>query len=224
VTTPHNVFRVSTPRKCWQCGRAVEGSLFCPACNSLQPPPADYYDLLGLERRLKLSADDLQKRFYELSRQLHPDRFMRKSETERQYSLDASSILNDAYRALKDPVKRAQYLLAQEGFDVGEQRSKDVPPELLEEVFELNMALEEMRSGDDSARPQLEAAEKTFTNMLADVDQQIELLFEKYDQASNREALGEIRGVLNRRKYILNLVDEVHKTLSPAAHAPQPTI
>jgi molecular chaperone HscB len=224
VTTPHNVFRVSTPHKCWQCGQAVEGSLFCPACNSLQPPPADYYDLLGLERRLKLSADDLQKRFYELSRQLHPDRFMRKSETERQYSLDASSILNDAYRALKDPVKRAQYLLAQEGFDVGEQRSKDVPPELLEEVFELNMALEEMRSGDDSARPQLEAAEKTFTNMLADVDQQIELLFEKYDQASNREALGEIRGVLNRRKYILNLVDEVHKTLSPAAHAPQPTI
>ena len=214
---------MTTPHKCWQCGQAVEISLFCPACNSLQPPAADYYDLLGIERRLKLSADDLQKRFYELSRQLHPDHFMRKSETERQYSLDASSILNDAYRALKDPVKRAQYLLSQEGFDVGEQRSKDVPPELLEEVFELNMALEEMRSGDDSARPQLEAAEKTFTNMLADVDQQLESLFEKYDRAGSRDVLAEIRGVLNRRKYILNLVDEVHKTLSPATHAPQPT-
>ena len=214
---------MTTPHKCWQCGGVVEKSLFCPACNSLQAPPADYYDLLGLERRLKLSIDDLQKRFYELSRQLHPDRFMRKSETERQYSLDASSILNDAYRALKDPVKRAQYLLSQEGFEIGEQRSKDVPPELLEEVFELNMALEEMRSGDDSARPQLEAAEKTFTNMLTDADQQLESLFEKYDQAPNREALGEIRGALNRRKYILNLVDEVHKALSPTAHLPQPT-
>jgi molecular chaperone HscB len=183
----------------------------------------DYYELLGIPRSLNLSLDELQKRYYELSRQLHPDRFMQKPEVEQQRALDMSSALNDAYRTLKDRVKRAQYLLSQEGFDIGEQRSKDVPPELLEEVFELNMALEEMRSGDDSARPQLEAAEKTFTRMLADVDQQLESLFEKYDQVSNREALGEIRGVLNRRKYILNLVDEVHKTLSPATHAPQPT-
>lgn len=183
----------------------------------------DYYQLLGIPRSLNLSLTDLQKRYYELSRQLHPDRFMQKPEAEQQRALDMSSALNDAYRTLKDPVKRAQYLLSQEGFDIGEQRSKDVPAELLEEVFELNMALEEMRSGDDSARPQLEKAEKTFTGMLADVDHQLEALFEKYDQAPNREALGEIRGVLNRRKYILNLVDEVHKTLSPTTHLPQPT-
>ncbi|HWY49115.1 MAG TPA: Fe-S protein assembly co-chaperone HscB [Bryobacteraceae bacterium] len=183
----------------------------------------DYYQLLGISRSLNVSLDELQKRYYELSRQLHPDRFMQKPEAEQQRALDMSSALNDAYRTLKDPVKRAQYLLSQEGFDVGEQRSKDVPSELLEEVFELNMALEEMRSGDDSARPQLEAAEKNFTNMLADVDQQLESLFEKYDQFESRAVLTEIRGVLNRRKYILNLVAEVHKTLSPATHAPQPT-
>jgi molecular chaperone HscB len=194
----------------------MEAALFCAECNSLQPPPTDYYDLLGFERKLKISSAQLQQRFYELSRRLHPDLFMRKSETERQYSLDASSILNDAYRTLRDPVKRAQYLLSQQGFDIGEQRSKDVPPELLEEVFELNMALEEMRSGDDSARPQLEAAERTFTGMLADVDQQLEPLFEKYDQSLSRDVLVEIRAALNRRKYVLNLVDEVHKTLSPA--------
>ena len=183
----------------------------------------EYYQLLGIPRSLNLSLDELQKRYYELSRQLHPDRFMQKPTAEQQRALDMSSALNDAYRTLKDPVKRAQYLLSQEGFEIGEQRSKDVPPELLEEVFELNMALEEMRSGDDSARPQLETAEKTFTGMLTDVDRQLESLFEKYDQAPNREALGEIRGVLNRRKYILNLVDEVHKTLSPTTHLVQPT-
>ena len=141
---------------------------------------------------------------------------MRKPERERQYSLDASSILNDAYRALKDPVKRAQYVLSQEGFDVGEQRSKDVPPELLEEVFELNMALEEMRGGDDSARPQLETAEKNFTNMLSDVDRQLETLFEQYDSSPSRDKLSEVRGALNRRKYIQNLVDEVQKSLAPS--------
>jgi len=213
---------VSAQRTCWNCGQSKQESLFCTKCNALQPPPTDYYALLGLEPKLNLSIDDLQRRFYELSRQLHPDRFMRKPEAERQYSLDASSILNDAYRALKDPVKRAQYVLNQEGFDIGEQRSKDVPPELLEEVFDLNMALEEMRSGDDSARPQLEQADKNFTTMLSDVDQQLETQFTQYDQSKSRDVLTQIRGTLNRRKYIQNLLNEVHNQLA-TSHQPPAT-
>ena len=172
--------------------------------------------LFGLERKLNIPTDDLQRRFYDLSRQLHPDRFTRKQERERHYSLDASSILNDAYRTLRDPIKRAQYVLAQEGFDTGEQRSKDVPPELLEEVFDLNMTLEEMRSGDDSARPQLEQAEQNFSNMLREVDRHLETEFTRYDESHSRDTLTNIRGLLNRRKYILNLLDEVHKELTPS--------
>ena len=179
----------------------------------------DYYALLGIPRTLTLSADALQQRFYELSRQLHPDRFMRKPEAERQTALEASSNLNDAYRTLKDPIKRAEYVLSREGFDIGEQRSKDVPPELLEEVFELNMALEEMRGGEESARPQLEQAEKNFTNMLESVHNQLPGLFEKYDRNPDRAVLSEIRAVLNRRKYILNLLNEVQKALTPSAYA-----
>jgi molecular chaperone HscB len=183
----------------------------------------DYFQLLEIPRTLNLSLDELQEQYYRLSRQLHPDRFMRKPAAEQQHALDLSSALNDAYRTLKDPIKRAQYMLSQEQFDIGEQRSKDVPPELLEEVFELNMALEEMRSGDDSARPQLEAAEKNFTGMLQEIDQLLQSLFEKYDQSQSRDVLAEIRGVLNRRKYILNLVSEVQKTLSSGAQLPQAT-
>jgi len=180
----------------------------------------DYYELLGIPRSLNLSLDDLQKRFYELSRQLHPDRFMQKPEAERARALDMSSALNDGYRTLKDPIKRAQYLLSVEGFDIGEQRSKDVPPELLEEVFELNMALEEMRGGDDSARPQLEQAEKNFAGMLAASDQQLIDLFVKYDVSQSREILTQIRNVLNRRKYIFNLVSEVQRTLETSHQQP----
>ncbi len=208
---------MSANRTCWQCAQSIGASLFCPHCKSLQPPPSGYYTLFGLDRKLNLNTNELQQRFYDLSRQLHPDRFMRKSEAERQYSLDASSILNDAYRALKDPVKRAQYVLSQEGFEIGEQRSKDVPPELLEEVFELNMALEEMRSGDDSARPQLESAQNNFTNTLNEVDRQLEAQFRTYDESSNREVLTRIRGTLNRRKYIQNLLDEVQDQLAVGA-------
>ncbi len=180
----------------------------------------DYYALLGIPRKLDLSLDVLQQRYYELSRELHPDRFMRKPEAEQQRALEMSSALNDAYRTLKDPLKRAMYVLAREGFDIGEQRSKDVPPELLEEVFELNMALEEMRGGDDSARPQLEQAEKSFTNMLAEVDTQIQTLFVQYDANQSRDALAQLRTTLNRRKYIQNLVAEVERTLAAGHESP----
>lgn len=174
----------------------------------------DYFELLGLPTHLAIDTEDLQRRFYDLSRKFHPDKFARKSEAERQVSLDTSSLLNDAYRTLRDPVKRAEYVLKQQGFDIGEQRSKDVPPELLEEVFELNMALEELRGGDESARPQLVKAGEYFTAMLADVDRQLVVLFAKHDAHPGHETLGEIRGVLNRRKYILNLVNEVSSALS----------
>ncbi|MGA7412687.1 MAG: Fe-S protein assembly co-chaperone HscB, partial [Bryobacteraceae bacterium] len=128
----------------------------------MSEPTRDYFEFFGLDRKLVINADDLQKRFYQLSRQWHPDRFSRRPIEEQNQSLEATSLLNDGYRTLKDPVKRAEYLLTQEGFPIGEQRSKDVPPELLEEVFELNMVLEELKSGDDSARPQLEQARASF--------------------------------------------------------------
>ena len=176
----------------------------------------DYYELFGIPRSLNPSLDELQKRFYDLSRELHPDKFMRRPEAERQQALDKSSALNDAYRTLRDPLRRAEYVLSREGFDIGEQRSKDVPAELLEEVFELNMALEEMRGGDESARPQLEQAETNFARMLGETDQQLGSLFREYDAAPARDTLVKIRGVLNRRKYIQNLVGEVRKELTPS--------
>jgi molecular chaperone HscB len=170
----------------------------------------DYYELLGIPRGLNLSFEDLQNRYYKLSRELHPDRFMNKPPREREQAENAYSAVNDAYRTFKDPIKRAQYLLALEGFDVGEQGSKDVPPELLEEVFELNMALEEMRSGDDSVRPQLEQAEKNFVGMLEETDEKLQALYEQYDAAHSRDTLTQVRNALNRRKYIQNLVSEIH--------------
>ena len=207
---------------CWNCGRATEpqtggAPLFCSTCNVLQQPPADYYEWFGLPPRLTVSPDELQQSFYALSRALHPDRFARKSERERQYSLEASSVLNDAWRTLRNPVARAEYVLKQHGFDIGEQRSSNVPPELLEEVFELNMAMEEVRGGDDSARPQLEAARANFGAMLGGVDRELDALFRVWDQTQRREELAAIRALLNRRKYIQNLVSEVDALLAPAA-------
>jgi molecular chaperone HscB len=203
---------------CWQCGQPVTG-ISCPACRTLQSPPAGFFTFFGIPQRLSIDSADLQKRFYDLSRQFHPDRYTRSSERERQYSLEATATLNDAYRTLRDPVKRAEYVLKQHGLDIGEQRSKNVPAELLEEVFELNMALEEMREGDQSVRPQLDRAREHFRGMLARVDGELEHQFRAFDEpeGSKADVLGKIRATLNRRRYIQNLVSEVEKELAPAA-------
>ena len=195
---------------CWQCGQAV-GGLFCPACGALQKPPAGFYSFFGIDEKLSLDLADLQTRFYERSRKLHPDRYGRKPAQEQQYSVEATSILNDGYRTLRDPVKRAEYVLKQHGFDIGEQRSKDVPQDLLEEVFELNMALEELRGGDDSVRPQLDEARSHFSELLTDVDSTLHQQFDQYDSSREDAVLQAIRGTLNRRRYIENLVHEVDK-------------
>jgi molecular chaperone HscB len=175
------------------------------------PTPAqDYFTFFGLPQKLTLSTTDLQTRFYSLSRQFHPDRFARRAAAEQEYALNATALLNDAYRVLRDPIQRAEYLLAAKGFDIGEQRSNDVPPELLEEVFELNMLLEETPSHEE-----LDRARAKFLRMLSDNDEQLRSLSLKYDASGgDPDILQTVRGVLNRRRYIQNLVRDVEKALA----------
>src|SRR3981189_2505142 len=144
---------------CWSCGtmRAVQ---FCSACGKVQPPvPVDYFTFFGFPKKLNLDTAALEKEFYALGRRLHPDMSAQANSQERAWSLEQSSLLNDAYRTLKDPIKRTEYLLRLEGVELeeqskqatekarasGELKQQVVPPDLLEEVFELNMHLEELR-------------------------------------------------------------------------------
>lgn len=209
---------MSTAHNCWQCGTPDVASLFCRYCNSLQAPIPDYFEFFGLERDLAIDLDHLQKQFYSLSRLLHPDRYTRRSEQEKHYSLQASSILNDAYRVLRDPIRRSEYVLKEAGFEIGQQRNKDVPPELLEEVFELNMALDELKMGDTEVLPQLDEMRQRFMDMLSESDGELDTQFRHHDAQSDadsrHQALAAIRSILNRRRYIGNLVSEVDKQLS----------
>jgi molecular chaperone HscB len=158
-----------------------------------------FYEAFGLEPALTLDAEDLKKRFYERSRQWHPDRFSRASAVEQDKALEMTAVLNDAFRTLRDPVSRAEYFLKEKGFEL----SKEAPPELLEEVFELNMALEELRDGDESTLPQLIEARKRFVGMRDSIDQSL----------TTTTDLEEVRALLNRRRYIRNLIRDVENVL-----------
>ena len=168
-----------------------------------------FYEALGLEPALSLDADDLKKRFYDRSRQWHPDRFSRASSAEQEKALEMTAVLNDAFRTLRDPIARAEYFLKENGIEL----SKEAPPELLEEVFELNMALEELRDGDDSARPQLIEARDRFVAMRGMIDGELDASALRYDVSREKAVLDEIRATLNRRRYIRNLIKEVENVL-----------
>jgi molecular chaperone HscB len=140
---------------------------FCSACGKVQPPvPVDYFTFFGLPRKLTVDVPNLEREFYQLSRKLHPDLYSGADAREQEWSLEQSSQLNDAYRTLKEPIKRTEYLLRLEGVELEEQsktateearatgqvKKQVVPPDLLEEVFDLNMQLEAARAEENRRR------------------------------------------------------------------------
>jgi molecular chaperone HscB len=146
-----------TLQVCRNCGGGAPVDVhFCPQCSQILTigRHGDYFAFLGVPRKLNLDASDLEQRFRALSRQFHPDYFYNATPNERRASLERSSYLNDAYRTLKNPIARVEYLLGLEGFSArgpGNNDNNDnlaaakVPAALLEEVFALNEELDEVR-------------------------------------------------------------------------------
>jgi molecular chaperone HscB len=219
---------------------------FCASCGKVQPPsPVDYFTFFGMPPKLNLDVAALEKDFYDLSRRLHPDLNARAGSQEQEWSLEQSSLLNDAYRTLRDPINRTEYLLHLEGIALeeqskaateqaratGEVKKQIVPPDLLEEVFELNMQLEELRMnkkvGEDdpnltkeiaSHKVALEAKRDLLLQELqtywTDWDNLIERNHGSKAPAEERAKItAKMVDVLNRRNYIRNLVRDVNAAL-----------
>jgi len=221
----------AVPVACWSCAVAHNDvTLFCPHCSKIQPPPGgDYFAVFGLEQKLNLDLAALETEFHRLSRKVHPDRFARSGDNERQWSLADTALLNDAYRTLKDPLRRTEYLLKLEGAEIGEEHSgrdkKDpsrVPADLLEEVFDLNMQLEEMRMArkmgetDPDLQASLEAAKKKFDGLLEEVDRDLRQqwnVWDASDAAARKNPEKTMVALLDRRRYLSNLVRDVTETL-----------
>lgn len=230
---------------CWSCGD-MRAAHFCNSCGKLQPAlPTDYFSFFGLPRKLNIDLKGLEHEFYALSRKLHPDIYGRASDKEQHWSLEKSSQLNDAYRTLRDPVSRTEYLLKLEGVDLeeqsksatekarasGEAKKQVVPPELLEEVFELNMQLEEARMNqkmgeqDEQLAKDLRATKESLEAKYRALDEELRGYWKEWDALVDQHPSGEIGesdrkpvrdrmlGLLNRRSYIRNLVRDVNEVL-----------
>jgi molecular chaperone HscB len=227
MATPFPI--ADSPLVCWSCHERTIGTHFCSSCGKMLqvPDKSDYFAMFEIPRKLWIEMGALEKKFLQLSWKLHPDNYVNATPEEREISLKRSSELNDAYRTLREPVARVEYLLAIEGARVEGQHKQQAPPELLEEVFELNESLDELReakaSGTDigGLKERLSAAEKNFQSKLEEVDIQLQGVAKEWDtalddnaeQVKRKSVMAKLNELLNRRSYIRNLVVNVQKEL-----------
>jgi len=217
---------------CWHCQSEVSGEYFCERCVKVQPvsKEADYFTCLGFPRRLTIDPQKLEAKFYELSRAFHPDFYQNKSETEQAISLSNAATLNTAYRTLRDPIQRAEYLLAIEAGAVKEIRTTP-PADLFEEILELQETLEEYRTSDQSSqtgqhlRSKLQSEQHTLEERKQEMETQLQHLFVEWDALQDRgEATSDartqrdrllkgMREILSNRTYVRNIVNDLVATI-----------
>ena len=217
---------------CKHCGAGASlDAHFCPQCDKILTLArhGDYYSFLGLPRKLTLDPHELDDRLRKMSRQFHPDYYCSATPAERLASLERSSYLNDAYRVLRNPVLRVEYLLRLEGMAprTRQEATAQAPPGLLEEVFQFNEQIEEVRaaraagaSADEIAR-RLGEARRPIEEKRAEHDRRREVLAAEWDAkvdsgappAERKATLEALRGWFLEQTYIANLLAAVEHEL-----------
>ena len=209
-------------QSCRECGAGAPlDAHFCPQCTKILPLTrgGDYFTFFGLPNKLNVDPKDLEQRFRALSRQFHPDYFYNATAAERRASLERSSYLNDAYRTLRQPATRIEYLLKLEGLAASgpAEASKQVPPGLLEEVFALNEELDEIRELRAGGAPaeqwqaRLERARRPIEAKRVEHEAQLEELAARWDAGGGLDVLKALRDQFLERNYIHNLLDGIER-------------
>lgn len=131
---------------------------------------ADFFTLLGLPRAFPLDMTELDARFRELQREVHPDRFAAADDASRRASMMLATQINAAYQTLRSPLKRATYLLELAGIDVGAESNTAMSPEFLMHQMLWREQLDEARAESDAA---------ALAGLQADIDQAVGDAYER---------------------------------------------
>lgn len=205
---------------CPHCNQETKPGEFCANCGKLLPvqESADYYMILGFPRIvLCLDPADLEKRFFDLNKKFHPDRFASKSGLEVQLSHDWSSAVNNAYRTLKNPVSRAKYLVEKE-FGSTEEKSEKVPVDMAEFFFEIQDVMVTIRSAEgappDAAVQEVRRSEDDLRGKVKSLESQLQEKFEQYDADRGKTVVSDIRDILSERSYIVSFLRQIDGLLN----------
>jgi molecular chaperone HscB len=165
--------------------------------------------------RLVIDMPQLEKRFLELSRKYHPDRFASKTPLENQIAHEYSSAVNNAYRTLKEPVSRAKYVVERQLGSI-EEKSAHVPPDMAEFFFEIHDVLDTIRESNgnpESAIKEVQKAEQDLREKVRKLEANLQENFVLYDSAPEKKNLEKIKEILSERSYIKSFLRQIDNTL-----------
>jgi molecular chaperone HscB len=148
--------------KCWHCASPLsEADLFCPSCSKIQPPgQIDHFIRLSMPYDFDLGIKNLEVSYFSLQTKLHPDRFAQKSEKEKLFSMQQSMSINEAYTIIRNPLFRAEYMLALQGIIVNTDNSNVKPSQdILLESMKDRERLEQSRTDDEMRALKIETLE-----------------------------------------------------------------
>jgi molecular chaperone HscB len=204
--------------KCPHCNKESTSQEYCSECGRILPPTErNYFDVFGLPvDRLVIDMPQLEKRFLELSRKYHPDRFASKTPLENQIAHEYSSAVNNAYRTLKEPVSRAKYVVERQLGSI-EEKSAHVPPEMAEFFFEIHDVLDTIRESNgnapESALKEVQKAEQDLREKVQQLESDLQQQFVSYDAAPEKKNLEKIKEILSERSYIKSFLRQIDNTL-----------
>jgi len=208
---------------CWNCRAEVSpGAFFCPECEYIQPPKPgrSHFEILGIPASFHVDRARLEKAYKKRSRRLHPDRFAMGTPRERRFSLEHTTALNDAWRILRDPLKRSEYLLGLWGRPTAESSQAPLPPDFLETIMELRENIgEAAMDGDQTV---LSSLLDRVGAMWADVFAALRSSFAELEASEGQlsaEKLDHAAGLLHRLRYLNNILAEYDR-VPDLEHAP----
>lgn len=203
---------------CPHCNKETTSQEYCSECGRILPPTErNYFDVFGLPLdRLVIDIPQLEKRFLELSRKYHPDRFASKSPLENQIAHEYSSAVNNAYRTLKEPVSRAKYVVERQLGSI-EEKSAHVPPAMAEFFFEIHDVLDTIRESNgnapESALKEVQKAEQDLREKVQQLESDLQQQFVSYDSAPDKKKVEKIKEILSERSYIKSFLRQIDNTL-----------
>jgi len=219
--------------ECWNCHLESFDTDFCSNCGKIQPvlDDTDYFEFLGIKELLNINQDDLEKKFYDLSKKFHPDFFQNGTREEMMISLEKSSFLNKAYHTLKDPIERAKYMLElMWGKRINEEK-KNVPPEILMEVMELHEIIDRYQGEQDEEKrkefernvteiqDELKKKSKAFKDKLVEIFKQWDTIVDRLNGhkllcREHQTLLEEMNKILVVRSYLDTLLHSIDTKLA----------
>ncbi|XP_003419137.1 iron-sulfur cluster co-chaperone protein HscB isoform X3 [Loxodonta africana] len=194
--------RSNSPR-CWKCGGSPGGPtgediLFCPRCRALQPPDPtrDYFSLMDCNRSFRVDTMKLQHRYQQLQRLVHPDFFSQRSQTEKDFSVKHSTLVNDAYKTLLAPLSRGLYLLKLRGIEIPEG-TDEMDKQFLVEIMEINEKL---------AEAQHEGAVNEIESIVAVKQKEC---IDSASRAFEQDDFEKAKEILTKMRYLLNVEEKI---------------